>query len=871
MNKYITSEKIRELFLNFFKNNNHTILPSSSLIPNNDNSLLFTNAGMVQFKNFFLGNEISPYKNIVTSQKCIRISGKHNDIENIGYTKRHHTFFEMLGNFSIGGYSKKKAILLSWEFITKILYISPKNIWITVYNNDKESLNIWKNIVKINENNIILLKENFWFMGNSGPCGPCTEIFYSFSQEKNDLKEENSIFFNNLLKKEKCIEIWNIVFIEFNKDIKGDLHKLKTLCIDTGMGLERISSIMQNCNSNYDTDIFRNIIDIICKNANIQNRAQYKKHLTIISDHIRAIIFLINDGQNPSNIGRGYALRKIIRRTIKHLIDININSPFLYKLVDPIALYSKKYFSDVYHNRAIIKNIIYKEEYNFFKIIKEGLIILKKMLKDTNHLSGNKIFALHDTHGFPIDLIIQIAKERNITLDMKKYYFLMKQQKIKSKEKDIFFFNNINNIIAINCISPTIFLDYKYNKNKYSIITHIILDDSLIAKTFNKEKKYIIILNKTIFYGESGGQIGDSGKIVSQDNIFCVEETKKIGKIFLHYGYIESGYFSVNDNVFLSIDIQKREKISCNHSATHILHQSLRKVLGNSLIQKSSLVTDKYLRFDFSYNKKITNQEIQDVEEIANNIIKKNIEIKSQNMKFYDAKKTGAISLFNEKYSDIVRVLNIGNFSKEFCGGTHAQNTNNIIYIKIISQSPVGSGIRRIEAKTGKELIYYLNNINQKNNILLHEKDNKIKYLEKKNKILQEKILLNIILIIKRNIFIKNNIYFLIENIKNIEFSSMKYIINYFIKNFFKNKIYFIFLSSYKNKKSQYIIIQSSKENSFIDCKVVFNYIKNKYPYFIGGGTSYIVQMINKNKFYKDFLTVEKDNIIKIILLQEKK
>ncbi|QJC38388.1 alanine--tRNA ligase [Enterobacteriaceae endosymbiont of Donacia fulgens] len=810
-------EKVRTMFLDFFHKKKHKIIKGSSLIPNNDKSLLFTNAGMNQFKEYFLGYKKSLYPRITTIQKCIRVGGKHNDLENVGFTNRHHTFFEMLGNFSFGDYFKKEAISYAWELLTdnRWFNLEKKKIYITVYYTDIETYNIWyknigiakKNILLINDkNNIIYNSDNFWQMSDTGPCGPSTEIFYDLgSNLDGDIR-------NNL--GNRFIEIWNIVFIQFNKNLKGELIPLPIKSVDTGMGLERISSILEGVNSNYKLYFFQKII----KDTNkfIKTKDLENNSLKVIADHIRSSIYLISEGILPSNEKRGYILRRIIRRAINHGRILGQKKPFFYKLVKIYIKYInniEKIF--LYKKYDYITNIIKKEEENFNKIINSGILLLEKEIKKSNKnfLSGKQIFYLYDTFGLSPDLIQDICINKKIDIDKKEFIKYMNIQRQKSR-KNIFFEKKIN-LYYKNNISK---FDGYNNFITYSKILDIYVNEKSIKK-INIGNYGEIILNVTSFYGESGGQLGDIGFLEKdKKNIFQVYNTKIQGNLIIHIGKMILGSLKINDYLYSKINIINRLMISRNHSATHLLHSILREKFGNYIEQKGSLITNKYLRFDFSYNNSIELQDIFDIEKKINNFIFKNIPIKTYFKKKKELQNNNnIIKLFHHKYGEKIRIVNIKNISQEFCCGTHVLNTQEIGFFIIIKFLNIANGIKRIHAITHNLALEYVQKQNKnikiisnifktdeenliKNILLDKKKINILKYnikeLEKYISLKEEKNLI-------KNIILINNINLIISKIYNFNPKLFNYIIKKLLKKFEKT---IIFLSTKWEKKIFFII-----------------------------------------------------------------
>ncbi|QFQ32570.1 alanine--tRNA ligase [Buchnera aphidicola (Aphis fabae)] len=802
-----TTNEIRQKFLTFFQKKGHTILPSSSLIPTNDSTLLFTNAGMNQFKNFFLNPKKKKYSRITTSQRCLRTGGKHNDLKNVGYTERHHTFFEMLGNFSFNDYFKKEAIIYAWELLTSKQWfnINKNKLWISVYKNDEETYKIWLDVIKVSPEHIIKIgdksnckynSENFWQMGDTGPCGPCTEIFYNYDTKKNyDFYE----FLEN--KNEYFIEIWNIVFIEYNRISSTKIIPLKYKSIDTGMGLERIAAVLQNVNSNYKIDVFQKLIQNIAHFSKITNLNNIS--LKIISDHIRSSIFLIYENIIPSNEHRGYILRRIIRRMLRHAYKIGINKNCFYKIVPYFVENISENFNFLKGTEKKIKEILKTEEIQFSDTLEKGLKILNTEIKKTYNqkISGKTIFYLYDTFGFPADLTIEICREQGIEVDLNSYYLEKEKQKKQSNIRSKFY-ADYNKIININ--DNCTFEGYKKNTIK-ALTKHIYVNNKPVS-LISEGENGIIFLDKTCFYPESGGQIGDIGELYNKKSRFLVENTKKYGNTIGHIGKVTRGKFEINNFLYTKIDKVYRNKIQINHSATHLLHAALRKVLGDVVNQKGSLVTNTRLRFDFSYPKIISLSDIQKIEHIVNSEIYKNNLIKVQYCSLEEAKKKKAIALFENKYDSIVRVVFIKNFSIELCGGTHTSRTGNIGLFKITEQSSISSGIKRIEAITESKALNFLHikeneieNISttlKTKSINFKEKIEKliiqVKDLEKKVNILQAKENTYQIKKITENIETIKGVKLLINTFNNYDYKSLKSIIDQLKKDFKHAIIIFI-------------------------------------------------------------------------------
>ncbi|MFP3013500.1 MAG: alanine--tRNA ligase [Arsenophonus sp.] len=699
--------EIRQTFLDFFHAKEHEIVSSSSLVPNNDPTLLFTNAGMNQFKDIFLGLDKRVYSRATTVQRCIRAGGKHNDLENIGYTARHHTFFEMLGNFSFGDYFKQGAIKYAWELLTSNQWFNlPKErLWITVYHTDEETYNIWQQeigipterIIRIGDNNgAPYASDNFWQMGNTGPCGPSTEIFYDhgehiFGEPPGSLEETSG---------DRYIEIWNIVFIQFNRQSDNSIKKLPKPSVDTGMGLERIAAVLQHVNSNYEIDLFRQLISAITKVITLSDLNN--KSLCVIADHIRSSAFLIADGVFPANEGRGYVLRRIIRRAIRHGNMLGAKETFFYKLIAPLIQIMGNVADKLKSQQATIEKILKNEEEQFVRTLARGLHLLDNELTQLqgDTLAGEIAFHLYDTYGFPFDLTADICRERDIKVDELGFNIEMDQQKYQAR-KFSRFATNYNDVIKVDRHSD--FSGYKNNNQKATVTA--IFQHSKSINVLKQGEEGIIILNKTSFYPESGGQVGDSGILSNGSCQFAVSDTQKYTQAIGHIGKVISGSITLNDSIDARINIERRNAISLNHSATHLLHAALHDVLGNHIIQKGSLVNEKYLRFDFSHFAPMMSIQIQKIEDIVNYQIRKNDHIITTLMDLETAKEKGALMLFNEKYDAQVRVLSIGDFSIELCGGTHANWTGDIGLFRIRSESGTAAGIRRIEAITGQVAI----------------------------------------------------------------------------------------------------------------------------------------------------------------------
>ncbi|MBS9435693.1 alanine--tRNA ligase [Photorhabdus noenieputensis] len=702
-----STAEIRQAFLDFFHTKGHQIVPSSSLVPNNDPTLLFTNAGMNQFKDVFLGQDKRSYSRATTAQRCVRAGGKHNDLENVGYTARHHTFFEMLGNFSFGDYFKHDAISYAWELLTGEDWFNlPKEkLWVTVYQTDDEAYDIWKNEVGIPAERIIRIgdnkgapyaSDNFWQMGDTGPCGPCTEIFYDHGEHiwggPPGSPEEDG---------DRYIEIWNIVFMQFNRHADGTMEPLPKPSVDTGMGLERITAVLQHVNANYEIDLFRDLITVV---ANITGATDdlSNKSLRVIADHIRSCAFLICDGVVPSNENRGYVLRRIIRRAIRHGNMLGAKDTFFYKLVAPLIEVMGAAGEELKRQQALVEQILKTEEEQFARTLERGLQLLDDELATLSGdiLDGETAFRLYDTYGFPVDLTADVCRERNISVDEAGFAVAMENQRRRARESSGFG-ADYNELIKVDERSD--FSGYDHNEQQATVTA--IFRNGESVNQIQAGEEAIVILDKTAFYAESGGQIGDSGILSNTDCAFCVIDTQKYGQAIGHIGKLEKGTLSVNRNINAVIDIERRDAIRLNHSATHLLHAALRQILGEHVSQKGSLVNDKYLRFDFSHFEAMKPEQIRQVEDLVNAKVRQNSPVVTELMDLETAKAKGAMALFGEKYEEQVRVLSMGDFSTELCGGTHANRTGDIGLFRIIAESGTAAGIRRIEAITGKKAV----------------------------------------------------------------------------------------------------------------------------------------------------------------------
>ena len=695
----MTSNEVREAFLAFFEKHGHRRVDSSPLVPGNDPTLLFTNAGMVQFKECFLGTEKRDYVRAVTSQKCVRAGGKHNDLENVGYTARHHTFFEMLGNFSFGDYFKKEAMQFAWDFLTKELKLSEEKLWVTVHHEDKESEEIWFNEIGIDQSRFSRLgdKDNFWAMGDTGPCGPCSEIFYDHGEDvaggPPGSPDEDG---------DRYIEIWNLVFMQFNRSKDGTMTPLPKPSVDTGMGLERMAAVMQHVHSNYEIDLFDNLIKFI---ANIMNVSDFtNQSLRVIADHIRSTSFMILDGVLPGNEGRGYVLRRIIRRALRHGNKLGVNTSFFYKLVEGLVKEMGDAYPDLKSRQQYIEDALLKEEEQFARTLEQGMKILEQDISDLkgNVISGETVFKLYDTYGFPVDLTADIARERDLTIDEDGFEVCMNEQRDRARAANQFG-ADYNDTIKVE--GQTAFVGYEETSSQSQVVDMFVSGGQVDAITTGTEAD--LVLDTTPFYAESGGQVGDKGLLKSDSFEFEVKDTVKLQNVFLHRGIVTKGTIKKNDKAEAIINQEERDDTALNHSATHLMHAALRKILGEHVEQKGSLVDSQRLRFDFSHPVAVTEEEIFKIEKMVNQQIRNNHAVGTHVTDMDEAKKLGAMMLFGEKYGEKVRVLSMGDFSVELCGGTHVKQTGDIGAFKIIGEQGIASGIRRIEAITGDSAIEY--------------------------------------------------------------------------------------------------------------------------------------------------------------------
>ncbi len=691
------SAEIRDAFLNYFASKQHNIMPSSSLVPGNDPTLLFTNAGMVQFKDVFLGEDKRDYNRAVSSQRCVRAGGKHNDLENVGYTARHHTFFEMLGNFSFGDYFKRDAIAFAWEFLTQVLELPKERLWVTVHISDDEAADIWINEIGVDPARLSRLDEdNFWQMGDTGPCGPCTEIFWDHGSDipgGPPGSEDDDL--------DRYIEIWNLVFMQFERDSSGKMTPLPKPSIDTGMGLERIAAVMQGVHNNYDIDLFQHLIKSA---AGVIGCTDLQENsLKVVADHIRSCAFLVVDGVQPSNEGRGYVLRRIIRRALRHGHNLGATGSFFYKLVDPLAEVMGEAYPELVSMADQIADVLKKEEEQFARTLDKGMGVLEAGLAELSGkvLPGELIFQLYDTFGFPTDLTNDVAREKGYSLDMDGYEKCMEEQRTRARSASQF---GLDYSDSIKVEGSTEFCGYEALDNKASIVALYAAGEQVDSAAADDE--VIILLNRTVFYAESGGQVGDAGYMQTDSGKVEILDCRKSGEHHLHIGRVLSGEINANQQALAVVDANVRQATALNHSATHLMHAALQLVLGEHVNQKGSLVNSERLRFDFSHNEAVTPQQIRQIEHIVNREILRNSSVDTAVMSMDEAKAKGAMALFGEKYGDEVRVLSMGgDFSVELCGGTHVTRTGDIGLLRISGESSVAAGVRRIEAVTGEQAV----------------------------------------------------------------------------------------------------------------------------------------------------------------------
>lgn len=737
---FMSTDEVRRAFLSFFESKGHQIVDSSSLVPANDPTLLFTNAGMNQFKDCFLGLEKRAYTRATTAQRCVRAGGKHNDLENVGFTARHHTFFEMLGNFSFGDYFKEDAIQYAWEFLTEVVKLPKERLLVTVYQTDDEAFDIWHQKIGIPQDRIIRIgdkpggkayeSDNFWQMGDTGPCGPCTEIFYDHGEHiwggpPGSTEEDGDRF----------IEIWNVVFMQFNRHADGKMEPLPKPSVDTGMGIERISAITQGVHSNYEIDVFQTLIKAAADVIGYQDLTN--QSLRVVADHIRSCAFLIVDGVMPSNEGRGYVLRRIIRRAVRHGNKLGAQGAFFHKLVAPLAEVMGSAGEELKKQHALVEKVLRIEEENFGRTLERGMAILNDALDAVKGsvLDGETVFKLYDTYGFPADLTNDVARERGFTIDEEGFEAAMEEQRQRARDAGNFG-TDYNSLIKVD--GETEFCGYSATQ-QMSPISALFVDGQEVS-ALSAGDKAIVVLETTPFYAESGGQCGDAGLLRAASGVFKVEDTQKLGNAIAHYGVMQEGVLASSDHVEALVDEKRRNAISLNHSATHLLHAALRQVLGEHVTQKGSLVRAENLRFDFSHLEAMTAAEIKQVERLVNAQIRLNHVIETHVMDIESAKQKGAMALFGEKYDEQVRVLSMGDFSTELCGGIHASHTGDIGLFKILSEGGIAAGIRRIEAVTGEAALDALDTQQYKYEEKLSEAVQKTKQLEKEIQQLKDKL-----------------------------------------------------------------------------------------------------------------------------------
>ncbi|WP_106592832.1 alanine--tRNA ligase [Marinobacterium halophilum] len=697
----MTSAEIRQAFLEYFNQQGHEIIASSPLIPGNDPTLLFTNAGMVQFKDVFLGSDKRPYNRATSSQRCVRAGGKHNDLENVGYTARHHTFFEMLGNFSFGDYFKREAIKFAWEFLTQRLGLPEERLWVTVHHTDDEAEKIWKDEMGINPDRFSKLGEdNFWAMGDTGPCGPCTEIFFDHGPDvaggPPGSPDEDG---------DRYIEIWNLVFMQYNRSADGTMEPLARPSIDTGMGLERVAAVMQGVHSNYEIDLFQRLLKATADVLGLDSIDS--KSLRVIADHIRSCSFLITDGVMPSNEGRGYVLRRIMRRAIRHGNKLGASEPFFHKLVAPLVQEMGEAYPELAKMQAQVERILLKEEQQFAKTLEHGMQLLEQAIAqmDGTIIPGEAVFRLYDTYGFPVDLTADVAREHELTLDMDGFEQAMDAQRERARASGQFAVD-YNDQIKLE--GQTAFTGYDRLEDRSEVLA--LYRDGEQVNQLSAGESGVVVLKNTAFYAESGGQAGDQGMLRWDRGQFAVSDCTKESGHHLHHGSLSEGVLQVGDQVVTEVDMAKRQATALNHSATHLLHAALRTVLGDHVQQKGSLVNAERLRFDFAHFEAMTAEQVAEVEAMVNAQIRANSAVETELMELEAAKEKGAMALFGEKYDADVRVLSMGgDFSVELCGGTHAKRTGDIGLLKIVAESGIASGVRRIEAVTGAQALQWVN------------------------------------------------------------------------------------------------------------------------------------------------------------------
>ena len=737
--KNMTSNELRKAFLDFFSEHGHEVVASSPLVPGNDPTLLFTNAGMVQFKDVFLGDEKRNYSTAVSSQRCVRAGGKHNDLENVGYTSRHHTFFEMLGNFSFGDYFKREAIQYAWDFLTDTLGLPEERLWVTVFEDDDEAADIWLKEMKVDPTRFSRLgsKDNFWAMGDTGPCGPCSEIFFDHGEDVEGgppgSPDEDG---------DRYVEIWNLVFMQFDRSADGTLTPLPKPSVDTGMGLERIAAVMQHVHSNYQIDLFAKLVQATADVLGVENDGS--SSLNVIADHIRACSFLVVDGVLPGNEGRGYVLRRIIRRAIRHGKKLGMDDLFFHKLVAPLVQEMGEAYPELAKSQAHVEKVLAKEEARFAETLDLGMEILETAIADHegDQLPGDVVFKLYDTYGFPVDLTADIARERQLSIDQKGFEEAMEAQRERARASSKF---GVAGSDELKVDGQTEFLGYAGTESECKVLA--LFRDGAAVEQLADGEEGAVVLKSTPFYAESGGQIGDKGILVTDGKLFRVDDTQKSGDAIVHFGSMEQGALQAGDMLEAVVDADRRQAIRLNHTATHLMHAALRQVLGDHVTQKGSLVAPDRLRFDFSHYEGVTAEQLQEIEDLVNAEIRKNVAADTDLMTYDDAIESGAMALFGEKYGDKVRVLRLGDFSVELCGGTHVDRTGDIGVFKITHEGGVASGVRRIEAMTGAGAMAWIDanqkRLNDLSGLLRSTPDQaaaKVEQLLKQNKELEKKL-----------------------------------------------------------------------------------------------------------------------------------
>jgi alanyl-tRNA synthetase len=771
---YLSSNEIRRLFLDYFYERQHTLVPSSSLVPANDPTLLFTNAGMVQFKEVFLGHDIRSYQRAASSQRCVRAGGKHNDLERVGYTARHHTFFEMLGNFSFGDYFKREAIQFAWEFLVKKCGLSPEKLWVTVFKEDQEAEDIWLNEIKIDPSRFSRCGEddNFWAMGPTGPCGPCTEIFYDHGDHIPGGPPGSAEADGD-----RYIEIWNLVFMQYNRSADGALTPLPKPSVDTGMGLERVSAVLQGVNNNYDTDLFQPLIKAAAKLAGLENLQDFS--LRVIADHIRSCSFLITDGVLPSNEGRGYVLRRIIRRAIRHGHQLGLTQTFFYKLVQPLVNLMGEAYPELTKAQSHIEKVLSQEEEQFSITLNQGIKHFTQAISElkTNVIPGDIVFKLYDTYGFPADLTADMAREQGLSVDIEGFESAMTKQRERSREASQF---TVDYHTSSTPATPTEFVGYKNLVNTETDTGTVLAlyKEGQFTNELHAGEKGAIVLNRTPFYAESGGQVGDQGQLFLENQCyFQVLDTIKQGHMHLHLGKLNKGVIKIGDTVKTIVDAKRRAAIILNHTATHLLHLVLKQVLGEHAIQKGSLVEAERLRFDFSHPAPLTKTELKKIEYLVNEAVRANHQGKVHESTPEEAFAQGAIGLFGEKYGNTVRVVHFGP-SVELCGGTHAEHTGDIGLFKITTETGIAAGIRRIEAVTGESALNYLEKCELDYQQKLTQADDRIYQLEKNIQQLKD----NMAEIISKDLIHQakevNNIKVLAKKVENLDGKALRPLID---------------------------------------------------------------------------------------------